>query len=120
MDGGRVEFKQLECKCGYSWRYAGCKPDWTNCPKCKAHVNTNTHINDDSKCKLCGARKRLIVHRKHVSNKYGVDVGDVVCKKCDTALHKGYELCPECKKNYYDASWYKKCYICNKGRNYGL
>lgn len=66
-------------------------------------------------CAICGSTTRLTPHHpreeSYRSREKYLDLSSciVLCSGCHTKIHKGYHLCPICKKNL---TKYEQCWNC--------
>ncbi len=68
-------------------------------------------------CEQCDSRDNLVIHHPQKKNsltteEYTSFKGTIIlCNRCHLNHHKGYELCPECKKKYKKRR-YETCWNC--------
>jgi len=73
----------------------------------------------DKSCSMCGSKENLAIHHPQKKNsltdlEYESFEGAIIlCKRCHGAYHKGWVLCPICKKNYAKF-FFKQCSECHK------
>lgn len=67
------------------------------------------------RCVICGSTTNLVPHHpreeSYRSVKKYLDLSSciVLCNRCHVKIHKGYKLCPICKKNL---TKYEQCWDC--------
>lgn len=70
-------------------------------------------------CEWCDSREFLVIHHPQEKNsltdlEYESFEGTIIlCKRCHFALHRGWHLCPVCKKRYARL-FYGQCSRCHK------